>query len=175
MNGVPAELTSSLRKENAVLQQKAQEEQRARKSLSESLRAEARTNEEQRVYISVLEEALKVKAGELGLSGHADGPNVLAELARLRADAANKESEVGRMRGTVEALETECKQHRRRGDEDQRRAVITSAELDAIRSKFGAQTRGAAEVSRWSGSGSVGAQLVWPCDPVVLRTCSGSL
>lgn len=67
-----------------VLEKRLASSEGEREALAESLANETRTNEEQRVYIAVLEDALKSKAGELGLS---DEAQVFAELAKLRSDA----------------------------------------------------------------------------------------
>ena len=69
-----------------------------RAQLSESLRGEANVVEEQRAYIAVLQEALRVKAAELGLGGQASLLTQLAEL-RGKVDSDNRE-----LASTVEKL-----------------------------------------------------------------------
>ena len=79
--------------------------------LNQSLRKEARLNEEQRVYVATLEAALKVKAGELGLEGHAE---LLAELARLRGRVEAHHRESQRSNASIAALEAEMDDIRKR-------------------------------------------------------------
>ena len=79
--------------------------------LNQSLRNEARLNEEQRVYVATLEAALKVKAGELGLEGHAE---LLAELARLRGQVESQHRESQRSNASIAALEAEMEDIRKR-------------------------------------------------------------
>ena len=79
--------------------------------LNQSLRNEARLNEEQRVYVSTLEAALKVKAGELGLEGHAE---LLAELARLRGQVESQHRDSQRSNASIMALEAEMEDIRKR-------------------------------------------------------------
>ena len=57
--------------------------ERRNRTLSKSLRGEAKTVEELRSQISVLQEALQVKAVELGLNGHAQ---LLTQTARMRGE-----------------------------------------------------------------------------------------
>ena len=57
--------------------------ERQNRTLSKSLRGEAKTVEELRSQISVLQEALQVKAVELGLNGHAQ---LLTQTARMRGE-----------------------------------------------------------------------------------------
>jgi hypothetical protein len=125
--------SDALRKQNAVLNRKMEEITRTKSSLAESLRAESRTNEEQRVYISVLEDALKVKAGELGFGGH---PEALAELAKLRSELAGKDGEASRLKGALEAMEVECKELRRIGDDGEQMAKGTAETMDQLRESF---------------------------------------
>ena len=79
--------------------------------LSHTLRGEARLNEEQRVYVATLEAALKVKAGELGLEGHAE---LLAELSRLRGEVEARHRESQRYAASISALEAEMDEIRER-------------------------------------------------------------
>ena len=125
--------SDALRKQNAVLNRKMEEITRTKSSLAESLRAESRTNEEQRVYISVLEDALKVKAGELGFGGH---PEALAELAKLRSDLAGKDGEASRLKGALEAMEVECKELRQIGDDGEQMAKGTAETMGQLRESF---------------------------------------
>ena len=57
--------------------------ERQNRTLSKSLRGEAKTVEELRGQIAVLQEALQVKAVELGLNGHAQ---LLTQTARMRGE-----------------------------------------------------------------------------------------
>jgi len=57
--------------------------ERQNRNLSKSLRGEAKTVEELRSQIAVLQEALQVKAVELGLNGHAQ---LLTQTARMRGE-----------------------------------------------------------------------------------------
>jgi len=79
--------------------------------LNHTLRGEARLNEEQRVYVATLEAALKVKAGELGLEGHAE---LLAELSRLRGEVEARHRESQRYAASISALEAEMDEIRER-------------------------------------------------------------
>ena len=56
------------------------------------------------MYVATLEAALKVKAGELGLEGHAE---LLAELARLRGQVESQHRESQRSNASIAALEAE--------------------------------------------------------------------
>ena len=61
--------------------------------LNGALVEQTRANEEQRVYISVLEEALKAKLGELGFASDSGGIELLTGMSKLTRDldAARKE------------------------------------------------------------------------------------
>ncbi len=74
-------------------------------SLRASLQNEARSNEEQRVYINVLESAVQAKASEMGLeSGQAD---LLTQLARLQGELSARSREQEASQAAVKALEAE--------------------------------------------------------------------
>ena len=77
--------------EASSLRQSLRQTQQERQALFETARSEAQASEEQRVYIKVLEDALKLKAGEMGLAGHSQ---LLSELARLKQSVVLSDSRV---------------------------------------------------------------------------------
>ena len=81
-------------------------------ALRQSLQSEARTSEEQRVYIAVLENAVQAKAGEMGLDkGQAD---LLTKLARLQGELAAREREREQSESALKAFEAEMEDLRAR-------------------------------------------------------------
>lgn len=98
--GVAEEAAAQLRKDVA--------------SLRQSLQNEARTNEEQRVYIKVLETAVQSKAGDMGLtSGQA---SLLTKVARLEGELQAKQREQDAANAAVSAMEAEMEDLRKRED-----------------------------------------------------------
>tara|TARA_B100000795_G_scaffold269506_1_gene259081 strand:+ start:1227 stop:2870 length:1644 start_codon:yes stop_codon:yes gene_type:complete len=81
-------------------------------ALRQSLQSEARTSEEQRVYIAVLESSVQAKAGEMGFDkGSAE---LLTKLARLQGELGAREREREQSEFALKAFETEMDDLRRR-------------------------------------------------------------
>ena len=97
--------------------------------MRQSLQNEARTSEEQRVYIKVLESAVQSKAGEMGLRpGQA---SLLTKLARLEGELQSKQREQEAANAAVNAMEAEMEDLRKR---ENGTAVAAAAQQDQIRS-----------------------------------------
>ncbi len=98
-------------------------------ALRQSLQNEARTSEEQRVYIKVLESAVQSKAGEMGLQpGQA---SLLTKLARLEGQLQSKQREQEAANAAVNAMEAEMEDLRKR---ENGTAVAAAAQQEQIRS-----------------------------------------
>ena len=81
-------------------------------ALRQSLQSEARTSEEQRVYIAVLESAVQAKATDMGLDkGQA---NLLTRLARLQGELSAKSREQEQSDSALKAFEVEMEDIRKR-------------------------------------------------------------
>ena len=98
-------------------------------ALRQSLQNEARTSEEQRVYIKVLESAVQSKAGEMGLQpGQA---SLLTKLARLEGQLQSKQREQEAANAAVNAMEAEMEDLRKR---ENGTAIAAAAQQEQIRS-----------------------------------------
>ena len=83
-------------------------------ALRQSLQSEARTSEEQRVYIAVLESAVQAKANEMGLDK--GSANLLTKLARLQGELAAKSREQEQSESALKAFEVEMEDIRKRDE-----------------------------------------------------------
>lgn len=86
-------------------------------ALRQTLQSEARTSEEQRVYIAVLEKAVQAKAFDMGLEkGQA---NLLTKLAKLQGELNAKVREQEQSESALKAFEVEMEDIRKRDEEQQ--------------------------------------------------------
>ena len=86
-------------------------------SLRTSLQNEARTSEEQRVYIAVLESAVQSKASEMGL-GQGEAA-LLTKMARLQGELSAKSREAEQSEMQLRAFEVEMEDIRVREEQQE--------------------------------------------------------
>jgi chromosome segregation ATPase len=113
----------------ASLKQLLMQSQQERKHLADAVRNEALAGEEQRVYIRVLEHALKLKVEEMGIAGQDD---ILIELARMKEDLEKAERQRDSHDRDIALFRAEVEEQRDNGrslqrqvedEQNQRRAV----------------------------------------------------